>query len=124
MYMAKVVHFEINSNEPEKAIKFYEDVFGWKIQKLEGEADYWMANAGDENENGINGGIQKKKEPGATTYIIINVPSIDDYSKKIEEHGGKVVVPKMPIPGIGWAAYFNDFDGNTVGIFQDDKTAK
>jgi len=120
--MAKVVHFEINSKNPEKAVKFYEDVFGWNIKKW--ADDYWMATTGDEKEPGIDGGIQKRKDPGAATYIVINVPSIDEYVKKIEENGGKVVVPKAPIPGVGWGAYFNDLDGNLIGIFEDDKTAK
>lgn len=122
--MPKIVHFEINSDEPEKAVKFYEEVFGWKIKKFEGADDYWMATTGHENEPGIDGGIQKKKDPGATTYIVINVPSVDDYLKKIEENGGKIVTQKMPIPGVGYAAYFTDLDGNVVGIFEDDRTAK
>lgn len=122
--MAKVVHFEINSENPEKAVKFYEDVFGWKVQRFGEVGDYWMAVTGDEKEPGIDGGIQRKKDPKATTYIVINVPSVDDFSKRIEEHGGKVVNPKMPIPGVGYAAYFTDLDGNVVGIFEDDKTAK
>lgn len=122
--MAKVVHFEINSDDPEKAIKFYKDVFGWNMAQYGGEVDYWMANTGEETEQGIDGGIQKRREPGAGTYIVINVPSVDEYSKKIEEHGGKVVMPKMPIPGYGWAAYFTDLDGNKLGIFQEDKDAK
>ncbi len=119
--MSKVVHFEINSDNPEKAIKFYEDVFGWKVDQWSKE--YWMATTGDEKEDGIDGGIQKRVEPGGT-FIVINVPSIDDYVKRIEKHGGKVTQPKMPIPGIGWAAYFKDLDGNLVGIYQPDKNAK
>lgn len=122
--MAKVVHFEINSENPEKAVKFYEDVFGWKAKGFGGVGDYWMVTTGDEKEPGIDGGIQRKKDPKATTYIAINVPSVDDFSKRIEEHGGKIVNPKMPIPGVGYAAYFTDLDGNVVGIFEDDKTAK
>ena len=120
--MAKVVHFEINSDNPEKAVKFYESVFGWNIKKWQG--DYWMATTGDEKEPGIDGGIQKRTESSATTYIVINVPSIDDYIKKIEANGGKVTTPKMPIPGIGWAAYFKDLDGNLIGLFKEDKNAK
>ncbi|MGZ7109599.1 MAG: VOC family protein, partial [Methanobacterium sp.] len=30
--MSKVIHFEIPAEDPERAIKFYEDVFGWKIE--------------------------------------------------------------------------------------------
>lgn len=122
--MAKVVHFEISSDEPERAVKFYADVFGWKSTKWEGGPDYWMTETGDEKEDGIDGAIQRREDPKATTYVVINVPSVDEYAKKIEENGGLIVNPKMPIPGIGWAAYFMDLDGNTVGIFESDKNAK
>ena len=34
--MLRVVHFEIESNDPGKAAAFYQDVFGWKVIKWEG----------------------------------------------------------------------------------------
>ena len=37
--MAKVVGFEMNSQEPEKAFNFYENVFGWEV--LDPVYDYW-----------------------------------------------------------------------------------
>jgi predicted enzyme related to lactoylglutathione lyase len=122
--MPKVVHFEINVDTTEKAAEFYKNVFGWKFDRWEGNPDYWMVSAGEEGEPGIDGAIQKRDEPGATAYIIIGVSSIDEYMKKVEENGGKIVAPKMPIPGIGYAAYFTDLDGNKIGLFQSDKEAK
>jgi predicted enzyme related to lactoylglutathione lyase len=84
---------------------------------------HFEINSDKPEEDGIGGGIQKRVEPGGT-FIVINVPSVDEYVKKIEANGGKVTQPKMPIPGIGWAAYFKDLDGNLVGIYQGDKDAK
>jgi predicted enzyme related to lactoylglutathione lyase len=40
------------------------------------------------------------------------VESIDKYSKKIEVLGGKVIIPKMEAPGIGWWAFALDPKGN------------
>ena len=34
--MARVVHFELPADDPERAVKFYEGVFGWQIQKWDG----------------------------------------------------------------------------------------
>jgi uncharacterized protein len=34
------------------------------------------------------------------------------------------VVPKMPIPGVGWVAYFKDTEGHIFGAMQADATAK
>ncbi len=55
----------------------------------------------------------------------IDVPSVEDFSKKISTEGGKVVRPKMVIPGIGYLkAICEDTDGNTFGIIQNDRNAK
>jgi catechol 2,3-dioxygenase-like lactoylglutathione lyase family enzyme len=68
--MPKVVHFEINVDATEKAAEFYEKVFGWKLNRWEGNPDYFMVSAGEEGEPGIDGAIQKRDEPGAGAYII------------------------------------------------------
>jgi len=43
--MPKVIHFEIPAKDPERAIKFYKEVFEWKIVKWEGDFDYWLVTA-------------------------------------------------------------------------------
>ena len=47
--MSRVVHFEIPADDPVRAAKFYEDVFGWKIEKWEGPFDYWLVTTGEED---------------------------------------------------------------------------
>jgi hypothetical protein len=54
----------------------------------------------------------------------IEVESVDEYVRKVEESGGKVVVPKMAIPGVGWLAYCTDPGGLIFGITSPDPTAK
>lgn len=45
--MPRVIHFEITADEPERALKFYEEVFGWKTQRWSGgEQTYWLKNTG------------------------------------------------------------------------------
>jgi predicted enzyme related to lactoylglutathione lyase len=122
--MGRVVHFEINADEPEKSIKFYEDVFGWKFKKWEGPMDYWLITTGDEKKPGIDGGLMKREDPGATIYDTIDVSSVDEFIKKIEANGGTITQPKTAVPGVGWMAYFKDIDGNVFGIMEDDETAK
>lgn len=120
--MGRIVHFEINADNPERTVKFYGKVFGWKIGKW-GQVDYWLASTGDENEPGINGAIQKRtgKE---TTCIFVDVPSVDEYLKKIVQAGGKAVTEKMTILGVGYSAYCKDTEGNVFGIFQSVPSAK
>jgi predicted enzyme related to lactoylglutathione lyase len=114
--MPRVVHFEINASDPERASQFYESVFGWRSQKWEGPFDYWMLITGPENEIGINGGMNRKDTPGVVNTI--GVSSIDDSLAKVTQGGGKVTVPKMEIPGVGWLAYCEDTEGNAFGIMQ------
>ena len=37
--MARVVHFEIHADDPERAAKFYEAAFGWSVSKWDGPMD-------------------------------------------------------------------------------------
>ena len=121
--MARVVHFEINADKPERAAKFYEDVFGWQIEKWAGPVDYWLITIGEQSEPGINGAIKDRSENLAAVNTI-SVPSVDEFFQKITLAGGKVVSPKMTIPGIGYHAYCQDTEGNIFGIMQDDPSAQ
>lgn len=118
----RVVHFEIPCDNPEKTMDFFGEVFGWKFQEfLPGE--YWSISTGDENLPGINGGIMKKQDPQQPVANSIDVVNLDEAIAKIEKNGGTIVVPKMPIPTVGWLAYFKDPDGNIHGVYQNDPSA-
>ena len=122
--MPRVTHFEIYVDDPERSTKFYSDVFGWKIEKWEGPFDYWLITTGPKDQPGINGGIAKRDKPEQSTINTIDVPSVDDYIAKITKAGGKVIMPKMAIPGVGYMAHCADTEGNTIGIMQEDLTVK
>jgi predicted enzyme related to lactoylglutathione lyase len=122
--MPRVIHFEISADEPERAVKFYQDVFGWEIHKWNGPEDYWLVITGSDEEPGINGGIMRRNAPGASTYNIIDVPSIDEFLARAVAAGGRVVLPKIAIPGVGYQAYCQDTEGNILGIHQDDLAAR
>jgi predicted enzyme related to lactoylglutathione lyase len=121
--MPRVIHFEINVDNPKRAIEFYKKVFGWKIDKWGGTIDYWLISTGDEKQPGINGAIMERMDK-ATTINTIDVPSVDEYVKKIVKAGGKQVSKKNAIPGIGYFSYCQDSEGNIFGIMQPDPNAK
>ncbi|HKZ93168.1 MAG TPA: VOC family protein [Candidatus Bathyarchaeia archaeon] len=122
--MPRVVHFEIDAKKPERAIKFYEKTFGWKIEKWQGPVEYWLITTGNKKEPGIDGGLSKRTEPEPATVNTIDVPSIDDFIKKVRANGGKITVKKRAVPGVGWMAYFKDPEGNHWGMMQADESAK
>ncbi|HEX8843870.1 MAG TPA: VOC family protein [Pyrinomonadaceae bacterium] len=121
--MPRVVHFEISADEPERAVKFYTDVFGWDVEKWGGPKDYWLITTGSEDQPGINGGVFKREGP-VNFVNTIDVASVDESAAKITEHGGRVVVPKMAIPGVGHLIYCQDTENNVFGIMQCDPSAQ
>ncbi|MFQ6673662.1 MAG: VOC family protein [Fidelibacterota bacterium] len=122
--MPRVIHFEINTDEPERAIQFYSTVFGWKIDKWEGTQDYWLITTGGEEEPGINGGLMRRMAPNASTVNTVGVSSVDEFMDKVKQNGGQVVTDKTTIPGVGYFAYCQDTEGNTFGIMEEDESAQ
>ena len=86
--------------------------------------DYWMIQTVPTDEDGIpirpgvNGGMIKRQNPDQKPTNYIAVESVDEYCKKIEALGGKVTVPKMEVPGVGWWAFALDPEGNQFAILQ------
>ena len=122
--MSRVVHFEINADDTDRCCAFYKKVFGWKIKKWAGPQEYFVVTTGPDGEPGINGGILKRNDPRAATWNTVGVKSVDAICKKITANGGKVILPKMAVPTVGWLAYFQDTEGNTMGVLQPDSKAK
>jgi hypothetical protein len=125
-----IVHFEIPTDNPEKLKQFYENVFGWKIEKSPGPVEYWSISTvpvdeqGKPTEMGVNGGMIKRQNPEHKLTSYISVESVDEYAKKIANAGGKIIVPKMAVPSVGYWAMFADPDGNVLAIFEENKEAK
>jgi len=71
--MPQVVHFDLSADDVARAIKFYRDVFGWKIEKWEGPIDYWLIKTGDPDDARIDGGLAKRVNPSDTTTNVIDV---------------------------------------------------
>lgn len=122
--MGRVVHFEIMAEDPQRAGRFYEEVFGWEVQKWDGPFDYWLVKTGEEGEPGIDGAIMERQpdaQPGVGSYAcIISTDSLDDSLQKIEEQRGEIYSPKESIPGVGSFAYCQDTEGNVFGVMQDE----
>jgi uncharacterized protein len=116
------VHFEIPAENPQRLSNFYEELFDWKIQKMEG-ADYWIATTGDEGEPGINGAIAASQAPEQVPINYVSVPSLDEYVEKASALGARVTVGKQAVPGMGWFAHLADLEGNPLGIWQTDEGA-
>ena len=125
--MGKVVHFEIPTDDLERAKTFYGSVFGWQLQTMNmGEEDYTIAMTGPVDEKtqrptepgSINGGMTQRGGSIPAPVITIEVDAIDDSLKQIEAGGGGVVQARTEIPGMGAFAYFTDSEGNVMGLWE------
>lgn len=123
--MATIVHFDISADDPERAKRFYEAIFGWKIGPIVGFADYYEVETADlRGIKGIGGGITKRKHPQQTCIVnFIGVSSIDETIAKLNSIGGKVIQSKQAIAGYGYIAVCADTENNLFGLFQEDKKA-
>jgi predicted enzyme related to lactoylglutathione lyase len=121
--MSRVIHFEIPATDPERAAAFYKKAFGWKIEKWPGPMEYWMVTTGTEGAPGINGGLMKNTQVKTTTNTI-GVDSVDAAVDAATKAGGQLVMPKTPIPTVGYFAYLTDTEGNLFGVMQADKNAQ
>jgi uncharacterized protein len=125
--MSGIAYFEIQADNPDSAVKFYQGVFGWRFTKQEGlPIPYWRIETG-----GIRGGLLKRPaktpppEHGTNAFVCsVEVDSFDEVAAKITKHGGLVALEKFAVPGVCWQGYFVDPYGNTFGLFQPDSSAK
>lgn len=115
--MPKFVHIDISADDPKRAADFYASVFGWKTQKLPGPMGYWLVSTSDD-ESAVGAGIGKRDAPWQSVAPTIEVASVDDFTSKIEAAGGTIIVPKSPMPGVGYLATFKDTEGNVMAILE------
>ena len=126
--MDKVVHFEMPVDDAERAQKFYKKLFGWEIQKF-GEMPYWAVRTVEVDEKmipkekgAINGGMlmrDERNDPGSSKpVLVVGISNIEEYCKKVEKAGGKIVLPARKISDMGIYARVKDTEGNIIGLWQ------
>ena len=119
-------YFEIQADDMARAVRFYQELFGWKFYPVEGMlVEYQRIETGD-----MGGGLLKRPAAppapmsGTNAYMnSMRVESFDAMASKIVALGGQVALPKFAVPGKCWQGYFIDTEGNTFGLFEVDVQA-
>lgn len=124
LFLDKVVHFEIPVDNLERATKFYKSAFEWQITPVPA-LSYTLLGTVEVDQNNmpkepgaINGGMMDRSFGIKNPVITIGVDNIDTAIQKIQDLGGKIVQGKMEVPNMGISAYFQDTEGNILGLFQ------
>ena len=113
-------HFELMTQDVARCKAFYAAVFGWHFDD-DAMPGYTLVHTGQEP----TGGVFAKPEgaPHACMNIYFKVDNIERILDLAKQRGGKIIVPKSPIPGVGHFAMFTDPEGIAIGIMRPDPAA-
>lgn len=114
---ASIIWFEIPADNPKRAKKFYGSLFGWKIEKFPGVADYWHIDTGGGDDT-PDGGLMVRKHPQQPITNYISVASVADAMAKVEKLGGTICKPKTAVPQMGYFAICEDTEGNSFALWE------
>ena len=120
------MHFEIPVDDPKRAQKFYEKMFGWKFEYYKEMEYYGIKTKAKDTDMGINGGMMKRKMPNQPFMNYVTVQSVDKSLKMAKENGAKICMEKMPIGDgkMGAIGAFIDPEGNMIGVHEAGKGMK
>lgn len=114
--------FEIPVNDMERAMKFYETVFEYKLERHQmGPLDMaWFPFADIPGAPGtlvFNKDFYKPSLDGTLIYFTCHSGDLKNELAKVEPAGGKVIVPKTLISeDIGYMAVCVDTEGNRIAL--------
>jgi uncharacterized protein len=112
--------FEISVNDIKRAKKFYQTVFGIKMEQTEMMGMQmaffpWEPGNGKATGGLVQSKMHKPSKSGAKIYLNAN-PDLKKALSKVEKAGGKVTMPKTPVGDFGFMAFFVDTEGNSVAM--------
>jgi hypothetical protein len=114
--MSKFVHQELQTKDTDSAKAFYGALFGWTFDDVPMPEGVYSIIVGPEGPFGGIGSLMPGVSPTWMGYV--GVDSIDDTTHGVEDGGGRVVVPKTEVPGMGWFAWYEDPQGAAFAVWE------
>lgn len=123
------VYFDLSVSDVGVARRFFEQVLGWRFDRFAMPYEYYRITAGAGDEPGIDGGIGAVADAPISggrplTQLTVAVPDLDAALARVENAGGSIVEPRMPIPTIGWYATCAEPGGLRFGLMEADPSAR
>ena len=125
--MGNVRHFAINADDLPRARSFYERVFAWRFEPW-GPPGFFMIATGD-GEVPL-GSLQQrralvpgKRMAGFECTIAVE-QDVAEVAAAVTANGGRILMEKATIPGVGDLIFFEDPDGNVAGAMRYDRRAE
>lgn len=112
--------FEIPVTDFARAKKFYETLYGTEIMEMPHPTFKYAMLPADMQNGGVGGGLVQGEgfEP-STKGTLIYLNGGDDLSEplsKVENAGGKIILPKTSIGPNGFMAHILDTEGNKIAL--------
>jgi len=116
-----VAHFAVNADDIDDARRFYAAVFGWRFEPW-GPPDFFHILTADGDQPGIIGALQRRRELGGERMpgfeVTVAVDDVDQVAAAVRASGGRILMEKATIPGVGALIFFEDPAGNVVGAMR------
>lgn len=112
-----LVHFEFPADDAARSTAFWGSLFGWSFHEYEGSG-YHLTDTPQPG-----GAIQSRQEAQTGVTVYFDTDDVDAMAEKVAALGGSVVMPKSPVPGMGFFAICNDTEGNVFGLWESDESA-
>jgi predicted enzyme related to lactoylglutathione lyase len=125
--MTHLAHFSINADDVERARKFYAGSFGWTFQAFGPPGFYMIEGAG--GPGGTFASLQERREivPGKPMHGLEGTLAVANSAQAeaaILKAGGKIVMPRTVLAGIGTLFFFEDTEGNILGAMEYDSSVR
>ena len=114
----RLVHFEFPVHDASRATQFWQSLFGWTFERLEGPMEYHMVEGGEPT-----GAVYPSQNAGRGPNVYFDVDDIQQAAARVRELGGEAEEPGA-IPGIGWYAFCRDTEGNLFCLYQPDESVE
>lgn len=114
--------FAIHADDVDRAVAFYEAVFGWRFEPW-GPPGFYLIHTGDADSPGVTGLLHKRMEPRSGTGLngfecTFSVDDVHAIAAAAAANGGRITMPPSPIPTVGTLIRFLDTEGNEVGAMK------
>jgi hypothetical protein len=109
-----ITHFAINADDVDASLRFYGALFGWEFQPYGPPGFFRM-----EPESGPVVALQQRRDLGGVRMTgfecTVEVDDVDAVAEAVVANGGRVVMERTTIPGVGDLVFFEDPSGNVAG---------
>lgn len=122
-----VAHFAVNADDLDASRRFYERTMGWRFEPW-GPPEFFHILTPSSGRPGPIGALQRRRALDGDARITgfectVAVPDVDAVATAATATGGRVLMERTTIAGVGHLVWLADPSGNVVGAMQYDDAA-